>query len=258
MIFSLHAALQSSLPDHKLRSRRQKIAILPIGLLVIGAFLWLGTPQQGSADPGSRGGDRPFILPFAGDPGPDNWLFIQPYGNTTFAYKYRNSVYYGGQGLHFGIDLAAPCGTPVLSIGDGVVHSIDSWHGAGPHNLMIFHPSGYASFYGHLLVRAKLQIGQKVKAGEIVGLSGDPDRTCNSRPHLHLEIRDVDTQAIAYNPIELIDADWDRIALYGVTPVQFEQDLDNPRQWTDMYDQPLTKFGYGLLNEYEHPWPYDW
>jgi murein DD-endopeptidase MepM/ murein hydrolase activator NlpD len=257
MNYSLHVGPQNFW--HKIARfvLRTIPAVLFSALLALGFALWIDA-QHAAAVSDSRASERPFILPFGGEPGPDNWLLIQPYGNTDFAFQYRNNVYFGGQGLHFGIDLAAPCGTPILAIGDGVVESIDSWHGAGPHNLMIFHSNGYASFYGHLLVRARLRIGQKVKAGEIVGLSGDPDRTCSSRPHLHLEIRDVETQAVAYNPLELIDADWDRIALYGASPVRFEQDQENPRQWVDMYDQPVTHFGYGLLNNYEHPWPYDW
>lgn len=257
MSYSLHAALQNFWFRFWQPTSGKRFAILVSVLLMLGFTAW-ADPPHALADSNPRTAERPFILPFGGEPGPSSWLLIQPYGNTDFAYQYRNSVYYGGQGLHFGIDLAAPCGTPILAIGDGVVESIDSWHGAGPHNLMIFHTNGYASFYGHLLVRAKLRIGQKVEAGEIVGLSGDPDRTCNSRPHLHLEIRDVETQAIAYNPLELIDADWDRIALYGSSQVRFEQDQDNPRQWVDMYNQPITHFGYGLLNDYENPWPFDW
>lgn len=202
--------------------------------------------------------ERPFILPFAGDPGPNSWLLIQAYGNTTFAYRYRNNVYYGGQGIHFGIDLAAPCGTEILAIGDGVVYSVDSWHGAGPHNLLINHANGYASFYGHLLVRSSMKIGQKVSAGDVVGLSGDPDLTCNSRPHLHLEIRDRETHARAYNPMTLIEADWERIAQYGGHAVEFQQAFDDSRRWTDIYDQPETRFGFPLLNRYEMSWPYDW
>jgi murein DD-endopeptidase MepM/ murein hydrolase activator NlpD len=214
--------------------------------------------QDASASDSSDDGKRPFRIPFEGEPGPDSWLLIQPYGNTFFAYQYRRSVYYGGQGLHFGIDLAAACGTPVLAIGDGVVESVDSWHGAGPHNLMITHPNGYDSFYGHLLVRPRLRVGQVIEEGQVVALSGDPDLTCNSRPHLHLEIRDTETQAIAYNPLELIDADWDRIALAGSEPVAFVQELGEPRQWLGLFDQPLTKFGYPLVNEFLKAWPYDW
>jgi murein DD-endopeptidase MepM/ murein hydrolase activator NlpD len=225
------------------------------GAAIIALFV---SVLPGYAQSQSESDERPFIMPFAGDPGPDTWLFIQPYGNTTFAHRFRNSVYYGGQGLHFGIDLAAPCGTEILAIGDGVVYSVDSWHGAGPHNLLINHKNGYASFYGHLLVRSFLRPGVAVKAGQVVGLSGDPDRTCNSRPHLHLEIRDSKTHARAFNPITLIDADWERIAMYGGFPVDFQQASEDTRRWTDMYDQPETNFGHPLLNRYELSWPYDW
>ena len=221
-------------------------------------LLLSGLPSAGMVGAVSmEEGIRPFILPFAGPPGPDTWLFSQPYGNTTFAYRFRSSVYWAGQGLHFGLDLAAPCGTPVLAIGDGIVYSVDSWHGANPHNLMINHPNGYASFYGHLLVRSHLKPGQKVSAGEVVGLSGDPDLTCASRPHLHLEIRDAPNHTRAYNPMLFIDADWERIALIGGHPIHFEQDINHPRRWQDILDQPDVRFGFPLVNDYENPWPPD-
>lgn len=200
----------------------------------------------------------PFILPFAEPPGPDTWLFEQPYGNTAFAYRFRQSSYWAGQGLHFGVDFAAPCGTHVLAIGDGVVHSIDNNHGAGPHNLMINHPNDYASFYGHLLVRSHLKIGQEVRAGEVVGLIGDPDLTCSSRPHLHLEIRDALTHRHAFNPLPFIDADWERLALYGSQPLLFEQDMADPHRWQNLLNQPDVTFGDPLLNDYENPWPPAW
>lgn len=239
-----------------MKQRRANFLLVILkGVAIIALFI---SVIPGYAQSQSESDERPFIMPFAGDPGPDTWLFIQPYGNTTFAYRFRNSVYYGGQGLHFGIDLAAPCGTEILAIGDGVVYSVDSWHGAGPHNLLINHKNGYASFYGHLLVRSSLRPGVAVKAGQVVGLSGDPDRTCNSRPHLHLEIRDSKTHARAFNPITLIDTDWERIAMYGGFPVDFQQASEDTRRWTDMYDQPETNFGHPLLNRYELSWPYDW
>lgn len=198
----------------------------------------------------------PFRLPFEGPPGPDTWLLIQPYGNTTFAYRTRRSVYAAGQGLHFGLDLAAPCGTPVVAIGDGTVVEVDNaYHGAGPHNLVIDHPNGYASLYGHLLLRPQVAIGQEVGAGEVVALSGDPDLTCTSRPHLHLEIRDAPAHRRAFNPLALIDADWHQIALAGGAPWRFEQDLSQPRRWQDLLDQPEILFGGPLLNDYAEAWP---
>ncbi len=92
----------------------------------------------------------------------------------------------------------------------------DLRHGAAPHNLMIDHPNGYASFYGHLLERPDLRVGQAVRQVDMIAKVGDPDVTCTSRPHLHLEIRNVDRYNHAYNPILLIDADWEGLALVGI------------------------------------------
>ncbi len=228
-----------------------------------GVLRWLGLLAVLSMSPGWLPAaaqpppqERPFRLPFEGQPGPDTWLLLQPYGNTTFAYRTRRSVYAAGQGLHFGLDLAAPCGTAVLAIGDGTVAEVDStYHGAGPHNLVIDHPNGYASLYGHLLLRPMVAVGEEVKAGEVVALSGDPDLTCTSRPHLHLEIRDAPGHRRAFNPQALIDADWHQIALAGGAPWRFEQDLSRPRRWQDLLDQPEILFGGPLLNDYVEAWP---
>lgn len=197
---------------------------------------------------------KPFGLPFAAPPGPTTWLLGQAYGNTVGAYTNRRSMYAAGQGIHFGIDLSAPCGTTIVAIGDGVVAGTDGAWGSDPHNLMIDHPDGYASLYGHLLERPRLQRGQLVKRGEPIARSGDPDGTCNSRPHLHLEIRDR-AHDYFYNPMLLIDADWDSIALTGSFGRGFERNLDSPRQWQSLYDQPEAQGGGPLLNEFAHAWP---
>jgi murein DD-endopeptidase MepM/ murein hydrolase activator NlpD len=201
----------------------------------------------------------PFSLPFIEPPGSDTWLMVQPYGNTIVAYRNRSGIYQAGQGMHFGIDLAAPCGFPVRAVGDGVVVKVDApQHGAAPHNLMIDHPNGYASFYGHLLERPALYIGQKVSKGEIVGLVGDPDLTCTSRPHLHLEIRNAGIHNRAYNPVDFIDADWDTLALTGSFNPGFAIDLADPLRWQRLDDQPEISFGGRLLNDYEQVWPPEW
>ena len=200
--------------------------------------------------------DKPFGLPFAGPPGPSTWLFGQPYGNTVFAYRTRQTQYGAGQGLHFGLDFPAPCRTPVVAVGDGIVAKVDALsHGAGPHNLMIDNDNGYASFYGHLLERAALHLGDSVRRGQPIALTGDPDLSCTSRPHLHLEIRDAPAHRRAFNPVPLIDADWNRLALVGGAAVAFEQDLGDPRRWQHLDDQPEITFGAPVLNDYADPWP---
>jgi murein DD-endopeptidase MepM/ murein hydrolase activator NlpD len=203
--------------------------------------------------------DSPFGLPLEEPPGPSTWLLGQPYGNTEFAYRTRYSFYSAGQGLHFGVDFSAPCGTPVVAVGDGVVSEVDNlYHGAEPHNLMIDHANGYASFYGHLVERPSLRPGDEVARGQAIARTGDPDGTCTSRPHLHLEIRNAPSHAIAYNPVPLIEADWDAIAALGGQPLRFERDLSDPRRWQSLFDQPEVHFGHPLVNDYDDAWPPSW
>ncbi len=227
-----------------------------LALAVAGALLISPGQPAAVAAPGA---EKPFGLPFATPPGPSTWLLGQPYGNTITAFRWRVSQYGAGQGLHFGIDWSARCGTTVVAIGDGVIAKVDAAeHGAGPHNLMIDHPNGYASFYGHLYERPHFSPGDVVTRGQPVGLTGDPDKTCTSRPHLHLEIRDAGSYRHAYNPVLFIDTDWDRLALAGGAGRGFERDLDNPRQWQYLDDQPEVAFGGAIVNHYRRPWPVEW
>ncbi|MBI5876663.1 MAG: M23 family metallopeptidase [Chloroflexi bacterium] len=230
---------------------RTRLLAMLLALLLAGtasAFLDEATPPAWAA------GEPPFGLPFADPPGPSTWLVGQAYGNTTGAYSARRSQYSRGQGVHFGVDLSAPCGTVVVAIGDGIVAGADGPWGSLPHNLMIDHANGYSSMYGHLLEMPKLQRGQPVRKGQPVALTGDPDETCYSRPHLHLEIRSAN-YIHWYNPMVFINADWDSLALTGSFSRGFEKDLDNPRQWQTLLDQPEVDFNQPFLNEYARPWP---
>jgi hypothetical protein len=203
--------------------------------------------------------ERPFYLPFAEPSGPDTWLLAQPYGNTTGAYYRRHTLYGASGGIHFGLDLSAPCGTEILAIADGVVFAVDGPFGSAPHNLMIDHPQlGYASMYGHLLEAPDLVPGQQVKQGEVVALVGDSEERCYRRPHLHLEIRDLKYHARKYNPATLVEADWDSLALTGSSGRDFMRDLAEPRKWQTLYDQPEAWTGGPIINDFEDTWPLDW
>jgi murein DD-endopeptidase MepM/ murein hydrolase activator NlpD len=201
--------------------------------------------------------ERPFILPVQGDPGPATWLFGQAYGNTTGAFNFGTEWYSAGQGLHFGIDLPMPCGTPLVAMADGEVAFSDNLSfGSGPHNLLILHPEQQViALYGHLLQPPSLMPGDPVRQGEVIALSGDPDETCDSRPHLHLEIRGLNYRT-ALNPFEYIQANWHMLAslpAFG-TPL-FQGDMMNARRWMSLEDQPDTAFGGARLNAYGLAWP---
>jgi hypothetical protein len=203
--------------------------------------------------------ERPFQLPFAEPSGPDTWMLAQPYGNTTGAYYRRHTLYRASGGIHFGLDLSAPCGTDVLAIADGVVFAVNGPYGSAPNNLMIDHPQlGYASMYGHLLEAPRLAPGKRVEQGEAIALVGDSAGICHRRPHLHLEIRDLKYHARKYNPVALIEADWDSLALTGSSGRSFMRDLAEPRKWQTLYDQPEAWTGGPIVNEFEDTWPFDW
>lgn len=232
-------------------------------MLIIGLALLLiapGLPRAaGQDDPPTEEPEvdgPPFSLPLKDPPGPATWLYEQHYGNTTSAFNYGNVWYPAGQGMHFGIDLETRCGTPVYAIADGEVDYVDAeGFATGPHTLALEHPgTGYTSFYGHLSQQPPFVRGDRVERGQQIGVTGDPDLSCSSRPHLHLEIRSTD-YAFAYNPIPLIEANWHMLASIGPVDSELQQNLDAPRQYMTIEDQPEIRLGGDWRNRYLNPWP---
>ncbi len=226
--------------------RRSLVWIL---LALIGVQIGVPVAAQGSA--------KPLGLPVAVPAGPSTWMLGQPYGNTVGAFYFGDAWYKAGQGLHFGIDLSMPCGTPVVAVADAEVRAVDDLSfGSAPHNLLLRVPdAGVSILYGHLLETPNLQRGQQVRRGEIVGKSGDPDLTCDSRPHLHLEVRSLDYRT-TYDPITYIDAAWNSLSTVGPYSSQiFQRDLDNPRRWLTLTDQPDVHFGGAAVNKYAAAYP---
>lgn len=87
---------------------------------------------------------------------------------------------------HTGVDYAAPKGTPVMSIGDGVVTSV-KYEGAGGNTVRIRHNSVYSTAYLHLSKYAKgLKPGQRVRQGEVIGYVGSTGRSTG--PHLDFRV----------------------------------------------------------------------
>jgi murein DD-endopeptidase MepM/ murein hydrolase activator NlpD len=155
------------------------------------------------------------------------------------------------------VDFETACGTPIHAIADGVVEVVDnSTFGAAPHNLVISHiDAGVASVYGHLLERSPMLPSQPIKRGDVIGKTGDPDLTCRSRPHLHLEIRSLDYR-FAYNPVQYIEADWDMLATLGEQiGVTFAKNLYAPNQWQTLESQPKTALSGNTINSFEQTWP---
>lgn len=87
---------------------------------------------------------------------------------------------------HSGLDIAAPEGTPVVAADGGEVLKA-YWNADGYGGLVIIaHPSGYETWYGHL-DSFGVAPGQQLKRGEQIGLMGSTGFSTGS--HLHFEVR---------------------------------------------------------------------
>lgn len=146
---------------------------------------------------------RPPLYPTPWIPTPyDHFLFSRPVlaDMKVWALEdYRYGGVFFRNVVHTGIDIPLKVGSPVFAAGSGRV----AWSGFGlmsgetdpddPYGLavVIRHDFGYQgqtlyTVYGHLS-ETNLVIGQPIKSGEVVGLSGATGKVTG--PHLHFEVR---------------------------------------------------------------------
>lgn len=105
--------------------------------------------------------------------------------SSGFSYARRHPVTRKVQ-PHTGVDYAAPTGTPVMSIGDGVVTSMKN-EGAGGNTVRITHNSVYKTAYLHLSKYGPgLKVGQRVRQGQVIGYVGSTGRSTG--PHLDFRV----------------------------------------------------------------------
>lgn len=117
-------------------------------------------------------------------------------GWFTSRFGYRVDPFTGKPDMHYGLDMAASPGTPVLAPADGVVSYIGYESGYGK-ILAIDHGFGVRTRYAHNS-QIYVELGQKVKRRDVVSAIGTTGRS--SGPHLHYEVRvnDVPVDPINY------------------------------------------------------------
>lgn len=89
--------------------------------------------------------------------------------------------------MHYGTDIGAPQGTPVVAAATGQVIAVGLWGGGGQ-TVQIKHTNGWKTLYMHLSAY-KTTVGKTVQQGELIGLVGNTGRSFGA--HLHFEIRDA-------------------------------------------------------------------
>ncbi len=114
----------------------------------------------------------------------------------------------GGQRPHLAIDYAAPTGTPVRAVADGVVVQA-GWDGGYGRVVRLRHRSGYETLYAHLSGFARgVHRGARVNQRQVIGYVGTTGMSTG--PHLHYEVikggRRVNPQGEKFIPGEPIPA----------------------------------------------------
>ena len=148
---------------------------------------------------GDKASHIPAIPPMSTAPGSFN--LSSPFG-------YRNDPITGVSKMHTGMDFSCDPGNPVYATGDGTVILVESdFYGYGNH-IEVDHGFGYVSRYSHL-ADMYTYVGQKVRRGDCIALSGRSGRVTG--PHLHYEIlyRNDFVNPSAYMDLDILPEDYE-------------------------------------------------
>jgi len=126
--------------------------------------------------------------------------YIKPVsgGRLSSTFGRRNRPTKGASSNHQGVDWAVAKGTTVMASSGGVVTKAGWAKGYG-YVVYIKHPDGKETRYGHLS-KVLVSVGQNVKQGEKIALSGNSG--VSTGPHLHFEIR---VNGTAVNPLKYLN-----------------------------------------------------
>ena len=106
------------------------------------------------------------------------------FGRVTSPFGPRAAPVEGASTFHDGIDIAAPVGTPVYAMSDGVVLYAGPASGYGS-EVVLSHRGGVTTVYGH--VSRILVSAGRVGVGQPIALVGNEG--ISTGPHLHAEVR---------------------------------------------------------------------
>ncbi|WP_181703687.1 M23 family metallopeptidase [Chthonobacter albigriseus] len=120
-------------------------------------------------------------------------------GSVTSNFGSRSDPFLGSTAFHAGIDFRAPTGRDVAATAPGTV--VTAGRNGGYGNMVeIDHGHGLTTRYAHLS-KIKVELGQKVARGAIIGEVGSTGRSTG--PHLHYETR---VNGTAVNPMTYLTA----------------------------------------------------
>jgi murein DD-endopeptidase MepM/ murein hydrolase activator NlpD len=125
---------------------------------------------------------------------PHTVLPTQGYMSTCFCMRWGT--------FHYGIDLAAPLGTPIYAATDGVVLRAGPATGFG-YALYIEDTDGNTEVYGHMKYYF-VKAGQVVHAGDLIAKVGEEGESTG--PHLHFQIDKGSEYGKPIDPLPWLEA----------------------------------------------------
>lgn len=123
-----------------------------------------------------------------------------PDGTTSSRFGKRSAPKEGASTEHQGEDIAAPVGTPIYAVLEGVVR-FAAPRGNYGNLLIIEHPDGNFTRYAHC-DQILVSVGQSVVAGEQVATVGKSGNVTG--PHLHFEVRT--SSGVAIDPSSYLES----------------------------------------------------
>ncbi|MBK8946487.1 MAG: peptidoglycan DD-metalloendopeptidase family protein [Ignavibacteriae bacterium] len=119
--------------------------------------------------------------------------------------------------MHTGLDVVVDTGTEIFAPGDGKVIEAGVHYGYG-NTIQVDHGFGYVTLYAHLS-KIKVSKGQKVKRGDLIGLSGSSGEL-STGPHLHYEVLHdgvhLNPENFIFSDIKVFDINNEKVQSRGV------------------------------------------
>lgn len=124
------------------------------------------------------------------------------FGPALPTYKYISCVF--GTGGHRGTDFAAPGGTEIYAIADGIVTDA-TYHYSWGNYVQIYHGKDdqgntYSTLYAHMISTPIVSAGQTVTKGQVIGYVGSTGYSTGNHLHLEMKINGVLTDVTNWIP----------------------------------------------------------
>ena len=201
-----------------------------------------------------------------------------PTDGTTISSEYgpRNSPTAGASSNHKGVDISVPEGTNVYACEDGKVTIATNSKSAGNY-IAIDHGNGYVSKYMHNS-QLKVKVGDKVKRGDVIALSGNTGISTGAHLHFQIECdgKPVDPMTFKYDngngsgdsgvgsDSDNIEAGtnnyYAKVATWSETTDTVESsDPEVEGSSTTTYNMTTTNINYqSVVSKYKMPFDYLW